>query len=150
GHQRQRAIGAKSGIVHQAVNWPETLAQSGDEALHLADVGEIERKEADRILALLRGLGHRCGELIACPAGDNDNAISRGCEFLCNCETETAAAARDDHIPHHEPPLRKSLPVSDTVRLGTKRIIAGTLCGATFFRHRAIISRSVCAVVPLS
>src|SRR5215468_10001847 len=114
-HQRKRTVGAESGVVHEAVNRSEVLAQSGDEALHFVDLAEIEWNEPDGVLALPRSLGDCSSELLAFPAGDSDGAISGRGELLDNGKTETAAAAGDHDIAHHERPWRRSLPVSDTV-----------------------------------
>jgi len=64
-HGRQHAFRAERGVVDQAVDRPEILAQAFDQVGDLLDLGKVERNEMERTAPCAPCLLDRRCELIA-------------------------------------------------------------------------------------
>ncbi len=97
-HDRERTLGAHRGVVDQAVDRSEVLADLLDQAGYGLDLAEIERHEVDLAALCALCLGDRRRQLRAGLARHRDHAIAGGGELFGDPEAEAAGAAGHDDV----------------------------------------------------
>ena len=89
---------ADCGIVDQSVGWPEFGAQALDHAGYFLDVGQIERRKADRPRSGRFSLAH-CGlEVIALTPRHRDHLVALRRKMADDRQANTSASARYNDV----------------------------------------------------
>jgi hypothetical protein len=98
-HRREQAFCAKAGIVDEAVDRAEFVAQAFDEGGNGIDVAEIEGAKRNAAAAFRRS--HDCfAQIVAFATRDRDDLIASTRKPLRDRKPDTAATACQEDITH--------------------------------------------------